>query len=156
MENQKTCSCFGHTRVEITEELRTQTKIEIENAIADGVRTFLFGGKSDFDDLVYDLVSEIKSQQPELGIKRVFCFPLINDLRKHPRWFIKKEYEALECPEKSFDYWFTSLYYRNIAMIDRSDIVLFYAMERAESGAYKAYRYAVKKHKKIINLAMMT
>ena len=38
-------------------------------------------------------------------------------------------------------------------MIDKSDLVIFYAEEREGSGAYKAYKYAVrKKDKKIINL----
>lgn len=38
-------------------------------------------------------------------------------------------------------------------MIDASDYVIFYAEERAESGAYKAYKYAKgKKGKHIVNL----
>lgn len=152
MEREKVCSCFGHFDVEITEELRERTEKEIDRAIADGVKVFLFGGRSDFDDLVYDVVSE-KGAQYGLELKRVFCFPLENHLRKPPRWFIKKEYEALECPCKSFDWWYTSIYYRNCAMIDESDLVLFYAEERENSGAYKAYKYAVKAHKKIVNFA---
>ena len=47
----KTCSCFGHSDVNITEELVERTRTEIDRAIKDGVRIFLFGGRSDFDDL---------------------------------------------------------------------------------------------------------
>lgn len=153
-EIKKTCSCFGHFNVEITEELRERTREEIDKAVADGVRIFLFGGKSDFDDLVYDLVSEKKAQDKELGIERVFYFPLENDLRKPPKWFKRKEYEELCCPSKDFDWWYTSLYYRNCAMIEQSDLVLFYAEERAASGAYKTYKFAVKSHKRIVNFAI--
>ncbi len=78
-----------------------------------------------------------------------------NRLRKPPRWFRFKEYEGYDCPVKQFDYWYTALYFRNIAMIDQSDPVLFYAEARANSGAYKAYKYAVKTHKNIVNFAMI-
>lgn len=95
---EKTCSCFGHSDVEITDELTARTRIEIDRAVADDVRIFLFGGRSDFDDLCYDLVTEKKNANPQLNIKRVFCFALDKQLRKPPSWFVRKEYEALECP----------------------------------------------------------
>lgn len=149
---EKTCSCFGHLDVDITDDLRARTKTEIDKAVSDGVRIFLFGGRSDFDDLCYDLVTEKKNAEPQLGIKRVFCFALDKQLRKPPWWFKRKEYEALECPTKDFDYWYTSIYYRNLEMIDQSDLILFWAEKRENSGAYKTYLYAVKKHKHIVNL----
>ena len=37
-------------------------------------------------------------------------------------------------------------------MIDQSDFILFWVEERENSGAYKTYLYAVKKHKRIVNL----
>ena len=149
---EKTCSCFGHSDVEITDELIVRARIEIDRAVADNVRTFLFGGRSNFDDLCYDLVTEKRNDCPQLNIKRVFCFALDKQLRKPPHWFIRKEYEALECPTKDFDYWYTSIYYRNIAMIDQSDLVLFWVEKRENSGAYKTYKYSVKNHKHIVNL----
>lgn len=152
---EKVCSCFGHFTVEINDELKASTSKEIDKAIEFGVRIFLFGGRSDFDNLVYDIVSDIKTQRPQLNLKRIFCFPLDKHLRKPPNWFQRKEYEGYECPAKDFDWWYTSIYYRNCAMIDQSDFVLFYAEERENSGAYKAYKYAVNTHKKIINLALI-
>ena len=149
---EKTCSCFGHSVVDITEELTEGTRIEIDKAVEDGVRIFLFGGRSDFDDLCYDIVTEKKTSNPELNLKRVFCLPLDRQLRKPPNWFRRKEYEAVECPTKDFDYWYTAIYYRNLAMIDQSDLILFWVERRENSGAYKTYQYAVKKHKRIVNL----
>ena len=154
-ETQKVCSCFGHFDVEITDELKARTSKEIEKAIAEGVRIFLFGGRSDFDDLVYDIVAEKKAQNSQLDIKRIFYFALDKQLRKPPRWFQRKEYEGYDCPCKDFDWWYTAIYYRNCAMIDQSDLILFYAEERENSGAYKAYKYAVKSHKNIINFALI-
>ena len=73
---EKICSCFGHSDVDITDELKARTRIEIDRAIEDVVRIFLFGGRSDFNDLCYDLVTEKRNACPQLNLKRVFCFPL--------------------------------------------------------------------------------
>ena len=151
----KICSCFGHSSVEITDELKARTEYEIDKAIANGVRVFLFGGISDFDDLVYGIVSDKIAQSSQLNIKRIFCFALEKQLRKPPKWFKLREYEGFDCPCKSFDWWYTAIYYRNCSMIDQSDLVLFYVEERENSGAYKAYKYAVKNHKKVVNLAII-
>ena len=91
---EKVCSCFGQFDVEITNELKARTSKEIDKAIADGVRIFLFGGRSDFDDLVYNLVTEKKAHDSQLDIKRIFCFALDKQLRKPPHWFKRKEYEG--------------------------------------------------------------
>ena len=101
---------------------------------------------------IYVMTLWPENADPQLKIKRVFCFALENQLRKPPRWFILKEYEALECPTKHFDYWYTAIYYRNLAMIDQSDLILFWVKRRENSGAYKTYQYAVKKRKHIVNL----
>lgn len=153
-KTEKVCSCFGHFDVEITDELKARTSEEIDKAIADGVRVFLFGGRSDFDELVYEIVTEKRAKNSQLGLKRVFCVPMERDLRRPQAWLKHKDYESCECPMKTFDGWYKSLYFRNCAMIEQSDLVLFYAEERQNSGAYKAYKYAVKAHKKIVNLAL--
>lgn len=148
----KTCSCFGHLNVDITDELIARTRAEIDKAISDGVRIFLFGGRSGFDDLCYDIVTEKRNSKPRLGIKRVFCFALDKQLTKPPWWYKQKEYEAFECPAKDYDNWYTAIYYRNLAMIDQSDLVLFWVEKRENSGAYKTYMYAAKRHKRTVNL----
>ncbi len=74
----KTCSCFGHSDVDLTDDLIVRTRIEIDKAVADGVRIFLFGGRSDFDDLCYDLVTE-KRNDSQLNIKRCFVLHSISN-----------------------------------------------------------------------------
>ena len=71
---EKTCSCFGHSAVDITEDLIARTRTEIEKAIEDGVRIFLFGGKSDFDDLCYDIVNETRIDSSQFNIKRGLAY----------------------------------------------------------------------------------
>lgn len=150
--NGKVCSCFGHLDMEINEEIEKRTWAEINYALWLGVRTFLFGGRSAFDDLCYKIVTKIKKQFPVYDIKRVFCFPLIKHLKTPPRWFKAKEYEATVCPLKKFEGWYRSLFFRNIAMIDHSDFVLFCVEERENSGAYKTYKYALSRNKEIVNV----
>ncbi|MDE5722322.1 MAG: hypothetical protein K2I30_06280 [Clostridia bacterium] len=150
----KVCSCFGHLDFEITKEIENRTWLEIKFALCMGVRTFLFGGRSTFDDLCYKIVTKIKKQFPVYDIKRVFCFPLAKHLKSPPPWYKPKEYEKVVCPLKKFDGWYRSLFFRNMAMIDRSEIVLFCVEERENSGAFKTYKYALSQHKEIVNVLL--
>ncbi len=150
-QNAKICSCFGHKEISVTEEMRKNLRQSIASALDDGIKIFLFGGLSAFDDLVYDVVSALKNERVDESVKRVFCFPLDKQLRKPPRWYVKKDYEEMICPPKSFDGWYDSIYFRNCSMIDMSDLVLFCTHDAGRSGSFQAYKYAVKKHKKIIN-----
>ena len=154
MYTTKTFSCFGHLNVNLTDELKERIRDEIYKAIVLGYRVFLFGGRSNFEDFVYDIISEFADGNKFLFIKRIFCFPLDSHLRKPPAWYVRKKYEGYDCPVKKFDSWYKSIYYRNCAMIDQSDFVLFYAEERPDSGAYKTYKYAVKTKKNLVNLAL--
>ena len=107
----------------------------------------------EFDALCYHIVTVVKQERPDLGIERIFCVPQERDLRKGSRQFRREDYEDVVylCP--SFDGWYKSIYFRNCAMIDQSDVVIFCAEERKDSGAYKAYKYAkTKKEKYIVNL----
>lgn len=75
-ERRKICSWFGCADMVITDELRIRVGKEIDRLIANGVRDFLFGGLSDFDDLVYDLVTLRIAQNPQLDIKRIIFYPV--------------------------------------------------------------------------------
>ena len=86
-------------------------------------------------------------------IKRVYCAAQEKHLRKRVRYFNRDDYDEVKYLIPSFDGWYKSIYFRNCAMIDASDCVIFYAEEREGSGAYKAYKYAKrKKGKHILNL----
>ncbi len=153
MGNCKICSFFGHRDVTVTDELYATTTAEILQAVDLGCRTFYFGGFGDFDELCYQIVSKIKEERSDLALERIYCVPQERDLRKKSRYFRRENYEDVIylCP--SFDGWYKSIYFRNCAMIDQSDVIIFFAEERENSGAYKAFRYAKKKkEKRIVNL----
>ena len=148
------CSFFGHRTITLTEELYAAAATEILKAVDFGCRTFYFGGYGEFDSLCYKIVKGIKEEKKELGIRLVYCVPQESQLRKRVRYFTPEDYDEVIYLMPSFDYWYTSIYYRNLAMIDKSDYVIFYAENVQNSGAYKAYKYANKKKadKKIVNL----
>lgn len=146
------CSFFGHRDVEITDDLIKRTTNEIEAAINDGCRTFYFGGYSDFDSLCHKIVTSIKEAKPDLALNRVYCVSQEKYLRKKVRYFNKEDYDDVIYLMPSFEGWYKSIYYRNCAMIDNSDLIIFYCEENPDSGAYKAYKYAIKNKKKVINL----
>ena len=146
------CSFFGHKEIQLTDELYATVTAEILKAVLD-CRVFYFGGFGEFDALCYEIVSKIKKERPELDIKRVFCVPQERFLRKPPRYLRREDYEELIYLMPSHDGWYKSIYFRNLSMIDESARVIFYAEEREGSGAYKAYKYALKqKEKCVINL----
>ena len=153
MEENKTCSFFGHRTINLTDDLYAITVAEIEKSVASGCRIFYFGGYGEFDKLCRQIVTKIKNERPELNIQRIFCVPMEKDLRKKSRWLNDTNCDKIEYLIPMFNGWYRSIYFRNCAMIDNSDVIIFYAENRANSGAYKAYRYAKsKKGKWVINL----
>ena len=54
-------ACFiGHQKIEKTEALRASLKERVIALIHKGVRIFLFGSKSEFNDLSWEVVTELK------------------------------------------------------------------------------------------------
>ena len=150
---EKICSFFGHREITLTERLESLLTIEIFNAICLGCNVFYFGGYGEFDRLCYETVTEIKTENPNLHIKRVYCVAQESYLRKKVRYFNPSDYDEVIYLQPSFEGWYKSIYFRNCAMIDKSDFIIFYAEERERSGAYKAYKYAkAKKKPNIVNI----
>ena len=152
-DGHKSCSCFGHGKIEITEELKEKLKKIFEMLITqENVNYFYFGGFSEFDDLCWQIVTELKLKYP--SIYRIFCLsdPCHQRLSKRQRWIKDENYEEITYLDLNFDYWYTKIYYRNCEIIDRSDFVVFYVNHTERSGAYKALQYATKKKKLTINV----
>lgn len=148
----KTCSVFGHSTIEITKELEGKLFETIEDLIKQGCECFYFGGFGMFDELCHKVVSKLKETYNH--IKRIFCLSDPRHLRinKRPKWLSRDDYEEFVYLDLEFDWWYTRIYYRNCVMIDKSDIILFFVEKRENSGAYKAFKYAKRIKKEIINL----
>ena len=57
--------CFiGHKAIEKTQELISLLKETALSLIEKGAKTFLFGSKSEFDKLSWEIITEIKKEFP--------------------------------------------------------------------------------------------
>ena len=153
MQKDKICSFFGRSDLVGAPDLRVFVRQKIIDSIEFGCRTFYFCGLGDFDALCYKIVTELKKSNPELGLKRVYCVTQERDLGKNSLNFKRENYDEITYLTPSFNDGETSVYFQNCAMVDESDVIIFYAEEKENSVAYKTYRYAqTKKDKQIINL----
>lgn len=154
MQKHKSCSVFGHSKIEITDSLKEKIYLTFESLIkGENVGYFYFGGFGEFDDLCWQAVTDLKGKYP--NIKRIFCLsdPRHQMISKRPKWLKNEDYEEIVYLDLNFDYWYSRIYYRNIQMVNRSDFVVFYVDHSEQSGAYKILQYAIKKKKQIINIA---
>lgn len=145
------CSFFGHKDVSVSQETKQILTLKIENLIkSKGCHIFYFGELGDFDDICYKIVSELKIIYPK--IERVYVATDEKALRNHKNK-CQKSYERQIVFPLSFNWWYKIIYYRNIAIIDNSDYIIFYVTNTVNSGAYKALKYAKKLKKQYINIA---
>ena len=148
-----TCCVFGHRTINETQYLRTKITEVIEKLITDeNVDTFLFGSKSRFNSLCYELVTNLKEKYPH--IKRIYVraeFPVINDDYKA---YLLELYEDTFYPEKIKGSGRAAYVERNYEMINKSKYCIVYydeanAPTTRKSGTRIALDYAVKQKRNI-------
>ena len=175
--------CFiGHRTVADTEKVKTKLINIILTLIENGADTFLFGSRSDFNSLCWEVVTELKEKYP--NIKRVCynaphetaftskeerenCERLFSQMTKQKVHFT--DYEQTVNPQKELKANKNAYIMRNQAMIDASDVCVFYYNKdymppmrksanrylpdyQPKSGTATAFAYATQKKKQIINL----
>ncbi|MBO5016776.1 MAG: hypothetical protein J6C92_13380 [Bacteroidaceae bacterium] len=177
-EIEKKCCFVGHRTIAASEELTENLTKTIERLIAEeGVKYFLFGSRSEFDDLCHGIVTALKEKYPhvvrvaytrrsEYAVKaeekekmeRTWASVLKTDVKF-------KDYDAEVQSEKVYSAGKASYVERNQEMIDASDFCVFYYNEdyqpprrkrtnrdlstyQPKSGTRLAYEYAVQKSKK--------
>lgn len=161
-------ACFiGHRKIVKNDALLFSLKQTIIHLINNGVNTFLFGSKSEFNDLSWEIVTLLKKEYPNL--KRIYvrsCNEYINDFYEE---YLLLNYEETYYPPKLKNAGKYSYVERNYNMIDCSQYCIFYFNENyaiiqnnskngfiinptCKSGTKTAYEYAVSKKKNIINV----
>lgn len=165
-------ACFiGHRKISVNETFISQLKTRIEELIThENFDTFLFGSRSEFDEVCLEIVTELKNAYPK--IKRIYvrsAYPYIgDDYEEHLLTF----YDETYIPDKITNAGKASYVERNQHMIDKSDLCIFYYDEnylpakktvpnkhyvplpyaQLKSGTKLAYQYAVSKMKTILNV----
>lgn len=154
------CCFFGHREISESVKLKDILYENIEKLITkENVRIFLFGSKSQFNDLCHEIVTKLKETYP--FVKRIYVraeFPYINDSYKT---YLLEKYEDTYYPEKLINAGRAVYVKRNYEMIDNSDFCVCYYTadyhpQKRKSGTAIAFSYAVKKKKTIINTAEAT
>ena len=168
IDKEKPCCFFGHRKIDETAELKNKLCGIIENLIVnEKVDTFLFGSKSQFDDLCHEIVTDLKEKYTH--IKRIY----VRSAYQHiPDWYedsLLKHYEDTYYPEQIKNSGRASYVERNQEMINHSKFCVVYYDEnylpprrrnsksdltdyQPKSGTKVAYDYAMKKGKIIINV----
>lgn len=144
--------CFiGHRKVEEKTVTEREVKILAEKLIEKGFNKFIFGDRSEFNDMCYKIVTEKRKCFPK--IQRIHFGTNYENADEYTEKFLKIGYEDSICP-KGISKAGKSVYIqRNFAMIDESEICVFYYDGGIlKSGTATAFKYASNKNKKIINL----
>ena len=149
--------CFiGHRTIEKNKELISTLEDTIIQLINKGVTTFLFGSRSEFDSLSWEVVTKLKEKYP--FIIRVYVRSAFQHVNKDYEEYLLTFYEKTYYPSKLASGGKFSYVKRNADMIDQSNFCIFYYNEnylplpKGNSGTKIAYKYALKKNKQIINL----
>ena len=164
----KICCFIGHRKIDVTVELKQAIYNYVESLVVnENVKIFLFGSRSQFDDLCYEVVSELKEKYPD--IKRVYVrsnYEIISDFYKN---YLLSSFEDTFYPKECKNSGKISYLKRNQTMIDQSDYCLFYYNEnylppkrkwarrdlfeyQPKSGTALAYKYTQQKKKMTYNL----
>ena len=156
-KDDRVCCFFGHREISENDVLKNILHENIEKLITEeNARIFLFGSKSQFDDLCHEVVTKLKEKYPL--VKRIYVraeFPYIDDSYKA---YLLGKYEDTYYPEKLINAGRAVYVKRNYEMIDNSDFCICYYdtaynPKKRKSGTGIAFAYAVKKKKRIINTA---
>ena len=150
------CCFIGHRIIEkeIETYLKNRLEIIIKSLITkNNVNTFMFGSKSQFNNLCYDIVTKTMKEYPY--IKRVYVraeYPYIDNDYKE---YLLSKYEETYYPDNVIGTGKLVYIKRNYDMINNSDICLFYYDDnnsKVNSGTKIALNYANKHNKKIIQI----
>ena len=175
--------CFwGHRTITDKEQVRAKLLNVISALVEKGADTFLFGSKSDFDFLCWEVVTKLKEQYPSL--KRISynaphetSFTSKEEREHNERFFSEMLHREVLCADyeksvnslKSIGANKSAYIMRNREMIERSDVCVFYYNKdylppkrkqskrsavdyQSKSGTAIAFAYALQKKKIILNL----
>ena len=162
-------ACFiGHRNIQKNEVLTFSLKQIIIDLINQGVTTFLFGNKSEFDALSWEIVTALKQTYP--FIKRVYYRATNKFIDESYEKYLLEYYEETYFSPKLERAGKYSYVERNYIMIDNSTYCVFYynanyvapyrrqsenkmlLRRGGKSGTKIAYDYAIKRNKKVFNL----
>ncbi len=152
---ENTCCFIGHRKITVTDQLKKRLYEIIEKLIVcENVHNFLFGSKSQFNDLCHEVVSNMKKRYPY--IKRIYVRAEYQDINDDYKKYILEGYEQTCFPDKVMGAGRAAYVKRNFEMIKNSNFCVVYYDYKynpitRKSGTKIAFEYATKLKRKIIN-----
>ncbi|MGN0824723.1 MAG: hypothetical protein ACI4MB_06690 [Candidatus Coproplasma sp.] len=157
------CCFIGHRTIADTENVTQRIKSVINQLLSQGIRKFMLGSNSKFNELCLAALSGYKHDYPDIiRINVRSQYPYISEQYTN---YLLKEYDQTLFPEGLENAGKACHIERNLFMIDHSLICIFYYNEtyapmqknsargcQLKSGTKIAFDYAIKKGKKVINL----
>lgn len=160
------CCFIGHRNIEVTDTLTTHVRTVVLDLLNKGVEIFYFGSRSQFNDLCWNIVTDLKTDYP--NILRVYIRAEYQYVDNDYTNYLLQFYEDTFYPSQVEGSGKIAYVKRNQLMIGASDYCLFYynpnytlPMRKSKyglppkavrGGTKLAYDYAVSKSKRIINL----
>lgn len=156
--------CFiGHRKIQYSNYLKENIYNTVKELIVKGANCFLFGSRSEFNDICLDIVTEM--QKTYSHIKRIYVRSQYLHISKLYENYLLQSYDETYFPVKLKSAGKYAYVERNQEMIDKSDCCIFYynkdcnlalkdevSGKKTTGGTFLAFRYALIKKKHIINL----
>jgi hypothetical protein len=163
----RSCCFIGHRKIEDKMQVEERLREIVKLLINRGVNVFYFGSRSEFDDLALKVVTDFK--QEYANIRRVYVRSIYESISGFYQAYLLKSFGDTFMPDSAKNAGIASYVKRNQAMINESDICVFYYREdylpkkrknsrrgiidyQPKSGTKIAFEYAKRKNKEIINI----
>ena len=125
MDKKRICCFFGHRKIAKTEKLKIKLYDVVENLIVnEDINIFLFGSKSQFDDLCLEIVTELKEKYSY--IKRIYVRAEFAEISDDYKNYLFQYYDDTYYPAKVVNAGKASYVKRNFEMIDNSSFCVVY------------------------------
>ena len=148
-----TITFLGHSSLYIDKALYEKVEMTIrENIDTEEELLFLCGGYGDFDNMCAKICRCIKKEKPYCHIAYVTPYITESEQKKIRHLLDFKFYDSVIYPPLENVPPRFAISKRNEWMINESNIIVAY-VKYTYGGAYKSFKYAERKKKRIINLA---
>lgn len=145
---------FGHREIDRFEQVSEWVEKVIDRLFHRyACIDFLIGRDGDFDRIVSSAIVRAQRAYGKERGHHILVLPYLRAEYRDNMAGFETYYDEIEICEKSaYAYPKGAITIRNQFMVDRSDVCVFY-VERESGGAWRTLRYAIRKHKTVINLA---
>ena len=156
MLNTFTVSLFGHREINWLNYIEEKLEEIVRGLISTNEYVeFLIGREGDFDTIAASVIRRVVKKCGFNNSSLVLVLPYAKaEVYRNEKYFYGYYDEIEVCPESERAFFKAAIQTRNRAMIDRSDLAVFY-VEKENGGAFQTMQYAVSKGCGIINIAKM-